>query len=61
MGTNNQFKKVEIGDLAFLFKYGSRVYELPFSVKLNDFIAEKYPGTEKSYSAFASEVTVIDE
>jgi hypothetical protein len=61
MGTNNQFKKAEIGDLAFLFKYGSKVYELPFSVKLNDFIAEKYPGTEKSYSAFASEVTVIDE
>ncbi len=61
MGTNNQFKKIEIGDLAFLFKYGSKVYELPFSIKLNDFIADKYPGTEKSYSAFASEVTVIDE
>ncbi len=60
-GTNNQFKKVEIGGLDFLFKYGSKVYELPFSIKLNDFIAEKYPGTEKSYSAFASEVTVIDE
>ena len=61
MGTNNQFKKIEIGDLDFLFKYGSKVYELPFSIKLNDFIADKYPGTEKSYSAFASEVTVIDE
>jgi len=61
MGTNNQFKKIEIGDLDFLFKYGSKVYELPFGIKLNDFIADKYPGTEKSYSAFASEVTVIDE
>ncbi len=61
MGTNNQFKKVEIGGLDFLFKYGSKVYELPFSIKLNDFIADKYPGTEKSYSAFASEVTVIGD
>ena len=60
-GTNNQFKKVGIGELDFLFKYGSKVYELPFSIKLNDFIADKYPGTEKSYSAFASEVTVIDD
>ena len=60
-GTNNQFKKIELGDLDILLKYGSKVYELPFSIKLNDFIAEKHPGTEKSYSAFASEVTVIDD
>ena len=44
-----------------VIRYGSKVYDLPFSVKLNDFIAEKYPGTDKSYSSFASEVTVIDE
>ena len=34
---------------------------LPFSIKLNDFIAEKYPGTEKSYSSFMSKVTVQDD
>jgi len=34
---------------------------LPFEIKLNDFIAEKYPGTEKSYSSFKSKVTVIDD
>ena len=28
------------------------------TLKLNDFIAEKYPGTEKSYSSFMSRVTV---
>jgi hypothetical protein len=27
---------------------------------LNDFIAEKYPGTEKSYSSFESKVTIQD-
>ena len=41
-------------------KYGSLEYELPFKIKLNDFIAEKYPGTEKSYSSFMSKVSVLD-
>ena len=59
-GTNNAFKQVKIGGLDFAFKYGSKVLELPFSIKLNDFIADRYPGTENSYSSFASEVTVID-
>ena len=48
-------------DLIFTFKYGAKAYDLPFSIKLNDFIAEKYPGSENSYSSFASEVSVIDE
>ena len=60
-GTNNAYKKIEIGNNQISIKYGSKVYDLPFSVKLNDFIAEKYPGTDKSYSSFASEVSVIDE
>ena len=60
-GTNNAFKQVEIGGLDFALKYGSKVLELPFSIKLNDFIADRYPGTENSYSSFASEVTLIDE
>ena len=34
---------------------------MPFSLKLNDFIADKYPGTEKSYSSFMSKVTVLDQ
>ena len=51
---------VKIGELEFTFFFGSKVYTLPFSLKLNDFIAEKYPGTEKSYSSFESKVTVID-
>jgi len=60
-GTNNAFKKITIGGLDFHFKYGPKVLELPFSIKLNDFIAKRYPGTEKSYSAFESKVTVLDE
>ena len=54
-------QKQTIGGLDFTLGYGSKVYELPFSVKLNDFIAQKYPGTEKGYASFMSKVTVEDE
>ncbi|WP_298238793.1 cytochrome c biogenesis protein CcsA [uncultured Algibacter sp.] len=59
-GMNNPLKQVEIGGLDFALRYGSKVLELPFSIKLNDFEAERYPGTERGYSAYSSEVTVID-
>lgn len=51
---------VELGGLEFHFTYGSKQIELPFSITLNDFIAEKYPGTESAYSSFMSKVTVND-
>ena len=60
-GTNNAFKTFSVGNMDFTIKYGAKVYDLPFSIKLNDFIAEKYPGTDSSYSSFASEVTVVDD
>ena len=40
--------------------FGSKIYNTPFNIKLDDFIADKYPGTDKSYSAFKSKVEVID-
>ena len=60
-GIINDPEKIEVGGLEFLLKYGSLENKLPFEIKLNDFIAEKYPGTEKSYSSFMSRVTVIDK
>lgn len=54
-------KRLQLGGLDFYLTYGSIRHELPFSLKLNDFIAEKYPGTEKSYSSFMSKVTVQDD
>ena len=54
-------QNIKIGDLDFTLFYGSKVYELPFSIKLNDFIADKYPGTEKSYSAFKSILEIKDK
>ena len=59
-GSSNAFEQDSIGGLQIALKYGSKTIELPFSIKLNDFIAERYPGTENSYSSYASEVTVID-
>src|SRR6187431_731707 len=53
-------KTVKIGGQEYSFFYGSKAYVLPFKIKLNDFIATKYPGTEKSYSSFESQVTVQD-
>ena len=51
---------VKMGELEFTLSFGSKVYTLPFSLKLNDFIANKYPGTEKSYSSYESKVTIQD-
>ncbi|WP_461631877.1 cytochrome c biogenesis protein [Labilibaculum euxinus] len=39
--------------------YGSKTIEIPFSLKLNKFILDRYPGSN-SPSSFASEVTLVD-
>ncbi|MEZ7515448.1 cytochrome c biogenesis protein CcsA [Flavobacterium frigidarium] len=59
-GKIGEAKTVRIGAIDYSFFFGSKAYVLPFKVKLNDFIAQKYPGTEKSYSSFESKVTVQD-
>lgn len=59
-GMNGAFKQIKVGGLDFAFKYGAKVLELPFQIKLNDFEAEKFPGSNIN-SAYSSEVTVIDE
>ena len=53
-------KEFSVGGLNFKMLYGSKILETPFSIKLNDFQLEKYPGSE-SAASYASEVTVIDE
>ena len=59
-GKSGEPQVITLGKLDFTLFFGSKVYELPFQIKLNDFIASKYPGTEKSYAAFESQVTVLD-
>ena len=60
-GSVNPPKKISLGGLDFWVAFGSIELTLPFSIRLNDFIAERYPGTEKSYSSFKSKITVEDE
>jgi cytochrome c-type biogenesis protein CcsB len=52
-------KEVSVGGLNFRVLYGSKILKTPFSIKLNDFQLDKYPGSE-SAAAYASEVTLID-
>lgn len=59
-GKQGEPKVIKLGKLEFTLTYGSKVYTLPFSLKLNDFIGAKQPGTEKTYASFESKVTVID-
>jgi len=47
-----------MGNLNFRINYGAKQLQLPFSIKLNDFQLEKFPGSESAMS-YASEVTVI--
>ncbi|CAM1366607.1 Cytochrome c-type biogenesis protein CcsB [Tenacibaculum sediminilitoris] len=51
-------KQFSIGDLNFRAWYGAKLRKTPFSIKLNDFQLEKYPGSE-SAAAYASEITVV--
>lgn len=59
-GTAPDPTKVTVNGLDVYITYGSKEYELPFSITLRDFIAEKYPGTEKNYKSFKSKLTVSD-
>jgi hypothetical protein len=60
-GWSNDKKLVEFEDFKVYLSYGSKDYPLPFALKLNDFIAERYPGTENSFASFKSKLTVEDE
>lgn len=59
-GKQSEPKSFKIGELEFTLLYGSKIHQLPFSIKLDDFIAEKYPGTEKSYASFKSKIEIQD-
>ena len=57
-GVQHPPTSIDLNGLQFHLSYGAREEKLPFSLTLNDFIAEKYPGTENSYASFKSKVTV---
>ncbi len=59
-GVQSEPKSIKVGKLDFTVFYGSKSYFLPFNIRLKDFIADKYPGTENSYSAYESKITLLD-
>lgn len=58
-GMRPEHVKFQLGDLHYELAYGSKLIQLPFSVYLEDFVMERYVGTE-SPSSFSSHVVVVD-
>lgn len=50
----------DFGDVVVTLEYGSKLLKVPFSIKLNDFQLDRYPGS-MSPSSYASEVTVFKQ
>jgi len=59
-GIIGDFKPLEINGETIKLSYGSIPIQLPFAIKLNKFILDRYPGSN-SPSSYASEVTLLDE
>ncbi len=57
-GQKGVAKSEDFGDTVITLEYGSKILELPFSIKLRDFQLERYPGS-MAPSSYASEVTII--
>jgi len=53
-------ERLNIGEVSYEIAYGSKKIELPFSLQLDDFQMERYPGSN-SPSSYASEVSLHDE
>jgi cytochrome c-type biogenesis protein CcsB len=58
-GVEGHPQVVNLGHTSLAVSYGAKQISLPFALQLNDFIMEKYPGTENA-SSYASEVTLVD-
>lgn len=59
MGEERSEWSGDAGSYTAHVSYGARVLNLPFSIRLNDFKVERYPGSN-SPSGFRSEVTLSD-
>lgn len=50
----------EMNGVQIKMTFGAKVIQLPFALKLNDFVLDRYPGSH-SPASYASEVTLIDQ
>jgi len=59
-GNPNAFKQVALDGMNIILGFGPKVYTVPFSLKLDKFVMETYPGSSAP-SAYESHVNIIDE
>lgn len=59
-GMTGKPESITLGNTTLTASYGAKYLALPFSIRLHDFIMDRYPGTN-SASSYASEVTLIDQ
>jgi cytochrome c-type biogenesis protein CcsB len=59
-GYTDKYQSFKIDDANVQLAYGNKRIALPFEIKLNKFILERYAGSE-SPSSYASEVTLTDK
>jgi len=59
-GNPNAYKQVTMDGLNIMIGFGPKIYSTPFSLKLDDFVMETYPGSS-SPSAYESHIKIIDE
>ncbi len=60
IGQERVENEIDLEGINVKLTYGTKLFELPFSLQLKDFQLDRYPGS-MSPSSFASEVIVIDE
>ncbi len=59
-GFTDRYQSFKVDDANIQLAYGNKKIALPFEIKLNEFILERYAGSE-SPSSYASEVTLTDK
>ena len=59
-GNPNAFKQISVDGMNIILGFGPKVYTTPFSLKLDKFVMETYPGSS-SPSAYESHVQIIDK
>ena len=58
-GNANAFKQISVDGMNIILGFGPKVYKTPFSLKLEKFVMETYPGST-SPSAYESHVQIIE-
>lgn len=58
-GNPNAFKQISIDGMNVILGFGPKIYNTPFSLKLEKFVMETYPGSSAP-SAYESHVEIID-